>query len=48
MKDSKKYLDEDFTPEEQEEFEEKFCRGTFKPRVLSDEEVAQLRKEGRL
>lgn len=48
MEDSKRYFDEDFTPEEKEAFEEKFCKGTFKAKVLSDEEVEQLRKEGRI
>lgn len=48
MDNSKKYFDDDFTPEEREAFEEKFCKGTFKARVLTEEEVEQLKKEGRI
>jgi len=36
------------TPEEIELFKEKFCQGTFKARVLTEEEVEQLKKEGRI
>lgn len=48
MKRTDEYLDDDFTPEELVEFEEKFCNGTMKARVLTDEEVEQLKKEGRI
>lgn len=42
------FWDDEFTPEEREAFEEKFCKGTFKARVLTEEEVEQLKREGRI
>lgn len=47
MKDDEKDFTDDFTPEELEEFERKFC-GTLKPRILTEEEIEQLKKEGRI
>lgn len=47
MKDDEKDFTSDFTPEELEEFERKFC-GTLKPRRLTIEEVEQLKREGRI
>lgn len=48
MKEQKKHFDDEFTPEEREVFEEKFCKGTMKARVLTQEEVRQLKREGRI
>lgn len=38
----------DFSLEEWELFEEKFCKGVIKPRILTEAEIEQLRREGRL
>lgn len=38
----------DFTKEERELFEEKFCHGIIKAEPLSEKEVEQLIKEGRI
>lgn len=48
MKDTNRYIEEELTAEEMEEFEEKFCRGTMRARILTKEEVEQLKKEGRI
>lgn len=48
MKNINENFDEDLTPKEREEFEEKFCHGTMKARILTAEEIEQLKKEGRI
>ena len=48
MNKTNEYFDDTFTPEEQEFFEEKFCRGTFIPRFLTEEEIEELKKQGRI
>ena len=48
MQNDNKNFDEELTQEEMAEFEEKFCHGTMKAKVLSKEEVEQLKKEGRI
>lgn len=42
------YVDEEMTDEERKEFEEKFCHGIIKATLLTEEEIEQLKKEGRL
>ena len=48
MKKSNKDIEAELTPEEMAEFEEKFCHGTMKARILTEEEIAQLKREGRI
>ncbi len=48
MKYTNTDIDKELTPEEMAEFEEKFCHGIMKARVLTQEEVEQLKKEGRI
>lgn len=46
MKDE--YIEDDMTLEEFEIFKEKFCHDTFKATVLTEEEITQLKREGRI
>lgn len=48
MKNTNINIDKELTQEEKKEFEEKFCHGTMKARVLTKEEVEQLKKKGRI
>ena len=48
MKRKKEYFDEKYSMEEREMFKEKFCKGTMKARTLTQEEIQQLKKEGRI
>lgn len=48
MEEREKYIEDEMTPEEYELFKEKFCQGTFKATILTEEEVAQLKREGRI
>lgn len=45
--DENNTLDEELTEEELIELKEKMC-GPLRPRRLTDEEIEQLKKEGRL
>lgn len=47
MTDNKKMLDKELSAEEMEDLKEKMC-GRLKPRRLNNEEIEQLKKEGRI
>lgn len=46
--DNNECIEDELISEEMLEFEEKFCHGIMKARVLTEKEVEELKKQGRI